>query len=384
MAFVNIAFQRIQALQVLLMDLHDPSGAHFHRAWSACLAGLMAAVVLYFAATIAQPLLVIAAIIFMHTTSELDRPRRPTVLLGSLIVALLNASLLSLTQPQPVLQGAVLIGSGFLAQYLIQFGQAFTAGTLTWILSVIANTENPTVEQLPVTWLNLTLGFLIAYFCYFWIAPYRPQRVFLSVLNRTRSRLVERLQSIVDDLNPQTDHWCSPAMQPNRSLDRRIVSLMNTEDTLLNKLEQPQLPGDAIAANKRILVNKQVLRIAHYREMLTAQRDLFEAILVLEQSLLILKSAVDVPLPLQLGLLQAIRQAAAVLGQASPSQMLGSRLQLNADFEQWLQDFVSNFPSGETLRHSQIPTETQIQKQNVFRAIHILLSKVNAVAGAHA
>jgi hypothetical protein len=64
--------------------------------------------------------------------------------------------------------------------------------------------------------------------------------------------------------------------------------------------------------------------------------------------------------------------------------MLGSRLQLNPDFEQWLQDFVSNSPNGETLRHCQIPTEAQIQKQNVFRAIHTLLSKVNAVAGAHA
>lgn len=378
MAFVTIAFQRIQTLKVLLMDLHDPSGVHFHRAWSACLAGLMAAVVLYFAPTIAQPLLVIAAIIFMHTTSALDRPRQPTVLLGSLIAVLLNASLLSLTQLQPVLQGAVLIGSGFLAQCLTQFGQAFTAGTLTWILSAIANTENPTVEQLPVTWLNLTLGFLIAYFCYFWITPYRPQRIILSVLNRTRSRLAERLQAIVNDLNPQTDLWCSSEIQPNKSLDRRIVSLMNTEDSLLNKLEQLQLLGDAIAANK------QTLRIAHYREMIAAQRDLFEAILVLEQSLLILKSVIDVPLPLQLGLLQVIRQAADVLGQASPSQAFGSRLQLNADFEQWLQDFVSNSSSGETLRHCQIPTKAQIHKQHVFRAIHSLLSKVNAVAGAHA
>ncbi len=367
MAFATLASQRIQAIQAILMDLHDPSGVYFHRAWSSCLAGLMAAVLLYLAPAMAQPLLVVAALIFMHTTSDHDRPRCPTTLLGSFMVVLLSSSLLVLTRFQPILQAVVLIGLGFLAQYLAQFGSAFTVGVFVWILSVAASAENPTVEQLPILWLNLALGFLIAYLCYFWIAPYQPHRVFLSIVNRNRLRLAARLHHAVDRLDPRLDGQYFSDRQWNTDLDRRIVSLMNTQDDLLEKGVQKKQPSSQ--------------ELAHYHQQIAAQRELYEAILVLEQSLMILKATADVPLQLQIGLTQLSRQAAhLLLGQTAPPQAWGSGFQLDADFEHWLQAFVSDDPQGETGSHRAVALETQIQRQNTYQAMQTLVSKVNAVA----
>lgn len=363
MSFATIASRRIQMIRVILIDLHDPSGVYFHRAWSACLAGFMAAVMLYAASAIAEPLLVIAALIFMHMTSDRDRPRRPTVLLGSLIVVLLSTNLLVLTRFQPVLQALVLIGLGFLAQYLTQFGQAFAAGTFVWILSVVASAENPTIEQLPLTCLNLVFGFLITYLCYFWVAPYRPHRVLLSLLNRTRFRLTERLQRAVARSNFQY----SSDLQWDTDLDRRIVSLMTTQDDLLKKVVQKK------QASSQTIACDQAEVIGSDRQMVTAQGELFEAILVLEQSLLILKAPADVPLPLQIGLTQLSRQTAHILGQAASLPAWGSRLQLDSDFEQWLHNFVSN---------RQLPPNTQVQRQNTYEAIQTLLLKVKGAPDA--
>ncbi len=348
------------------MDLHDPSGVYFYRAWNACLAGLIAAMGLYLAPAIAQPLFVIAAIIFTHTTSDRDRPSRPTVLLGALIVVLLSTSLLTLTQFQPVLQGIILVGLGFLAQFGTQFGDAFTVGSLVWILSVIASAETSTVGQLPMTGLNLILGFLIAYICYFWIAPYRPHRVLQSVFQRTRRRLVERLNRAVHCLDSRSDAQRSQNHPPDGDLDRRIVSLIKTQNHLLNKMtRQQQAPNQAIA---------------NYHQAVAAQEDCFEAILVLEQSLLMLKCADDVPFPLQLGLKQLSGQITETFGQNLPSRRPGTLFHLESDFEQWLQAFASNSLRAETTSGRQVLLADQVLRQNVHQAIQTLLSKINAIA----
>lgn len=94
MSVVHFAARRIQTMQADLIDLHDPQGIYFHRACNACLATLIAAAGQVFLPTIAQPLLVIAALCFVLTTSTHDRRRQPTTLFGSFIVVLLSTSLL--------------------------------------------------------------------------------------------------------------------------------------------------------------------------------------------------------------------------------------------------------------------------------------------------
>lgn len=348
------------------MDLHDPSGVHLYRAWNACLAGLIAAMGLYLVPAIAQPLLVIAAIIFTHTTSDRDRPSRPTVLLGALMAVLLSTSVLTLTQFQPVLQTIVLVGLGFLAQFGTQFGDAFTVGSLVWILSVIASAETSTVGQLPITGLNLTLGFLIAYICHFWVAPYRPHRVLRSVFQRTRLRLVERLNRAVHGLDSRSDTQRSSNRPPDGDLDRRIVSLIKTQNVLLNKMTRQRPAPNRVIAN--------------YQQAVAAEGEWFEAILVLEQSLLMLKYTDDVPLPLQLGLQQLSRQITEIFGQNLPLQRPCPLFHLESDFEQWLQAFVSNSLKAETASRRQVLLADQVPRQNVNQAIQALLSKINAIA----
>lgn len=110
MSFANDIAKWFHSTRQLLMDLHDPKGVYFHRALNACLATLIAAIVLYLFPAIAQSLIVIAALCFVLTTNTTDRPERPTTLLGSLIVVLISTGLLVLTHTQPILQALVLIG----------------------------------------------------------------------------------------------------------------------------------------------------------------------------------------------------------------------------------------------------------------------------------
>ncbi len=386
MSSIDLASRSIRRMQADLIDLHDPQGIYFHRACNACLATLMAAAAQVFWPTIAQPLLVIAALCFVLSTNTRDRRGRPITLLGSLLIVLLSTGLLVLTQVYPILQALVLISLGFLIHYLTQFGAVFSGGLFVWVLSLLASAGNPSIEKLPDTLLNITLGWLIVYFCYFWILPYRPYPVLLSLLKRTRLRLATRLQQIVDRLYPTEENWDTANEMRIDDLDQRLDSLISAQQSLLRVVERKQ----------RIPKNT----IVHYRKVITTYEELFEAILVLEQSLRILRSADpalqlsdgwqkaegrgqkaglvasevgvnqdQLPSQLQSGLQQLSQQAFEVLEQ-SASSLLDSPLQLDPTFEQWLQVFVSDF---------QAIWETHIQHQNTQQAIYTLVTKVNAV-----
>jgi hypothetical protein len=285
MSFANSIAKGFHSTQELLLDLHDPKGVYFHRALNACLAALVAAIVLSLFPAIAQSLIVIAALCFVMTTNTTDRPGRPTTLLGSLFVVLLSTSLLILTHTQPILQALVLIGLGFLVHYLPQFGAAFSGGLFVWILCLLASAGNPGIAKLPETLLNIILAWVIVYLCYFWILPYRPYPVFLSLLRRTRIRLGKRLQDAIAYFNTELEGQDAADLMRNDNLDQRIVSLMTAQDWLIQRLD-----------HRKQLSEKT---IAHYRQILEIHEELFAAILVLEQSLLILKSTTSVPVQLQ-------------------------------------------------------------------------------------
>jgi hypothetical protein len=263
--------QWLQSTRSTLTDLHDPTGEHFHRAWTSCLAGAIAAVILYWVPTIAQPLLVIATLIFMQNNKERDRTRQQIVLVGSVVVAMVGFSLLNILHGFTALQAIALIGLTFLSQYLVQFSPAFQAGTFTWILIVIAYIDNPTPQELPATLLNLAVAGLIAYVCYFWIAPYRPQAAFKEITHRTRLRLASRVQQIEAIFHPPLPMSQLPiesVLEPD--LNDRIVSLLTAQHSILKRLKVDKFSQSAIAHNQAVIL---------------AEADLFEAILILEQSL---------------------------------------------------------------------------------------------------
>jgi uncharacterized membrane protein YccC len=251
---------RIEKIRSPLIDLHDPVGIYFHRAGNACLATLIAAGILYFFPSV-RPLLVLSALCFTLTTGRLNCPGDPITLCGSLAITVLGTGFVILSWFQPLLQGAILIVLGFLVHYLAGYHRAFAGGIFVWILCLLAAAGNPSVERLPGTLLSLVFGCAIVYLCYFAIWPYNPVKVFQANGERIRSRLSRRLQRAIEFY---------PASEKD-SDDRAIVSLFTAQHSLVRQ----------IAWTKRIPLNE----IERSRQEIGKREELFEAILVLEQSL---------------------------------------------------------------------------------------------------
>jgi hypothetical protein len=249
--------------------------------------------------------------------------------------------------------------------YLPQFGAAFSGGLFVWILCLLASAGNPAIAKLPETLLNIILAWITVYLCYFWIFPYRPHPVFLSLLRRTRIRLGKRLQDAIAYFNTELEGQDAFDLMRNDILDQRIVSLMTTQDWLIQR----------IARRKQLSEGT----IARYRQALATHEELFAAILVLEQSLLILKSTTSVPVQLQSYLTRLGQQIFTFLEQSASPQSPESLPQFDPACEQWLQDYLGNIPTDKA-SYSPTLTETLIQKQNIQRSFHTLLSKVRAVA----
>jgi uncharacterized membrane protein YccC len=250
--------RRIEKIRSPFIDLHDPEGIYFHRARNACLATFIAAWILYFFPG-ARPLLVLSALCFTLTTGPLNRPGELMTLFGSLAVVASGTSFLILTWFQPLLQGAILILLGFLVHYLSGLHRIFAGGIFVWILCLLAAAVNPNAAQLPITLLDLVLGASIAYVCYFALLPYNPVGVCRSIRSRVGLRLAERFQRAIE---------VTPASGID---DRAIVSLLTAQHFLVRYL----------ARKKRIPRNE----IQRYRQAIAKREELFEVILVLEQSL---------------------------------------------------------------------------------------------------
>ncbi|MBV8884173.1 MAG: hypothetical protein JO235_09275 [Chroococcidiopsidaceae cyanobacterium CP_BM_RX_35] len=195
--------EQIEKIRNALVDLHDPSGVHLHRAWSACLAGLLAAVTIYFAPHVGQPIMVVAAMIFTHTNNGRNPHRQQLTMLRAAFVTILGICLLGQIGSYPLLKGLFLVTLSFLAQYVARFGSEYSF-TLIWILILVAVAENPPASEITGIILNVTIGFFLAFICFFWFLPYNPQKALEAMVNRTKSRFGNLLELTVQTLNWQT------------------------------------------------------------------------------------------------------------------------------------------------------------------------------------
>lgn len=123
-------FEWIQTIRYHLIGLHDPSGAHFHRAWKACLVGLFTAAFLYFLPSVGQPLAVVAAMIFTHTNSGSNPSKQQLTMLRAVLLTISGICLLGLTNHLLILQMLLIILLSFLAQYVVRFGSQYSASLI--------------------------------------------------------------------------------------------------------------------------------------------------------------------------------------------------------------------------------------------------------------
>lgn len=225
-------FEWIQTIRYHLTDLHDPLGIHFHRAWKACLAGLFAAIFLYFLPWVGQPLAVVSAMIFAHTTSGSNPRKQQLTMLRAVLLTISGICLLGLASHLPTLQMLLIILLSFLAQYVVRFGSQYSS-SLIWILILVAIAEHSSTAEIPKIILNIVIGFLLAFVCFFWIFPYNPQKALITTAERTKLRLGELLKQIVDRLGQDSRQTTNRIA----GLKRRIFSLIEAQQSNLKQVK---------------------------------------------------------------------------------------------------------------------------------------------------
>ena len=185
----------VKTIQDNLTDLHDPAGIHWHRAVNATVAGGISALLLVLNPLLVQPLAVISALIFSHTNkgSQLDQQRWSQAL--SFGITLSGIFLLTLVHPLGLAQVIVIILFSFLADYTTKFGSQYSF-KLVLILCLLATRGEDLLEKMPLTLLNIGIGFGLAYLLGCQCFPYHAQNALRTLSQRIDRRLVELLNKI--------------------------------------------------------------------------------------------------------------------------------------------------------------------------------------------
>lgn len=252
-------------------DRHDPDDVHLQRACQASLAGLLAAGFLYFLPAIAHPLIVIAALIFAHTNKGSNPRQQQLSMLRAVLVTIGGIALLAPLQNLPLLQSALIVLLSFLSQYVVRFGSRFES-SLIWILILVAIAESPPLSEIPKILLNIGLGFGLAFLCCFILFPYNPQAACDRLVRHTHYYLAKLLQltvqSVASSLNGMRSQRHSPA-----ELKETIFNLIQVQQGLLQQNRSTRL--------------RRKLPLGGYQpQLINQQQQVFEAILVLEQTLM--------------------------------------------------------------------------------------------------
>jgi uncharacterized membrane protein YccC len=341
----------VQKIQNSLADLHDPSGSHLHRAWKACLVGLLTALIIYFAPQVGQPIMVIAAMIFAHkTTGNTPRQQQLTMLRAALI-SVLGIGLLGCLANYLLLQAVFLVILSFLAQYAVRFGSQYNS-TLTWILILVAIADNPSISAIPGILINVAIGFFLAFICFFGFFPYNPQKALEAMAKRGRSDLGNLLGLTIRSLNQHSRQTTDDITD----LKRRIFSLLEAQESSLKQIQAKLQQGAETI-------------VAMDRQLISTQQELFEAIVVLERALFPLKYSQLVSIQLQPSLQQLADHTLVFLDRVSLSALSGEN-SLQSNIEEIIQKQLAN---------PILSPEDRVYLGNVNLASQTLLEKLNAL-----
>ncbi|MFM7190491.1 MAG: FUSC family protein, partial [Microcystaceae cyanobacterium] len=249
----------VKTLQDNLTDLHDPAGVHWHRAVNATIAGGIAALLLFWNPVLVQPLAVISALIFSHTNkgSQLAQQKRSQgIALG---ISLISIALLTLFHSLALAQGIIITLLSFLAEYATKWGAEY-GFKFVLILALVATREEDLSGNIPLVVFNLGIGFGLAYGLGCQCFPYRFQRAERILSQRIDRRLAELLAKITMGQN-------------TNSLKRRLFSLLQTEADSFTQFSMGQTE-DAL-------------------QTFSTQMSLFEALVILERSLILVSERPD-------------------------------------------------------------------------------------------
>lgn len=313
------------------------------------MAGLLAALIIYFAPQVGQPLMVVAAMIFAHKTTGSTPRQQQLTMLRAALIAVLGIGVLGCLGNYFLLQAILLVTLSFLAQYAVRFGPQYNS-TLTWILILVAIAENPPISAIPGILLNVAISFFLAFICFFGFFPFSSQKALEAMAQRTQLRLGELLKLTVHSIGQSSQ----PLTEDITDLKRRIFSLLQSQESSLEQI-QAKLQHD------------QTTIAAIDRSLVSSQQEIFEAIIVLEHALHPLKYSQFFNVQLKPSLQQFANQASVFLSQSPVST------QPEKDF---FQSSVGEIIQ-KSLADQVLFREDRANLSTVNRAVQTLLTKLN-------